>query len=79
MHSACDARCMRRHSCNVRNSALARVGRADARAAAGRHYQAHVRSHFCANLGVAGGLLLLQSVGAGSFTVDRLLQKTKGG
>ncbi|KAK9845381.1 hypothetical protein WJX81_005067 [Elliptochloris bilobata] len=39
------------------------------------HYQAHVRSHFCTNLGVAGGLVLLQSVGAGSFTVDRLLQK----
>lgn len=49
------------------------------RAAAGRHYQAHVRSHFCANLGVAGGLLLLQSVGAGGFTVDRLLRKAKGG
>ena len=31
-HSACDARCMRRHSCDVRNSALERAGRADARA-----------------------------------------------
>lgn len=41
----------------------------------GRHYQAHVRSHFVTNMGVAGGLVLLQSMGAGGFTVDRLLQK----
>lgn len=34
-----------------------------------------MRSHFLTNLGVAGGLVLLQSVGAGGFTVDRLLQK----
>ncbi len=40
-----------------------------------RHYQAHVRSHFCTNVGVAGGLMLLQSMGAGGFTVDRFLQK----
>ncbi len=27
------------------------------------------------NLGVAGGLVLLQSFGAGRYTVDRLMQK----
>ena len=29
-----------------------------------RHYHAHVRSHFMTNMGVAGGLILLQSFGA---------------
>ena len=40
-------------------------------------YAAHVRLHFVTNLGVAGGLLLLASFGAGRFTVDRLLEKKK--
>ena len=31
-----------------------------------RQYKAHVRLHFVTNLGVAGGLILLQSFGAGS-------------
>jgi len=71
LHAPAQLRCAQQRSGTRR-------ARRRARAAAGRHYQAHVRSHFCTNLGVAGGLLLLQSVGAGSFTVDRLLQKTKG-
>ena len=33
--------------------------------------------HFATNLGVAGGLLLLASFGAGRFTVDALLNKKK--
>ena len=40
-------------------------------------YAAHVRLHFVTNLGVAGGLLLLASFGAGRFTVDALLQKKR--
>ena len=40
-----------------------------------RQYKSHVRLHFVTNLGVAGGLVLLQSFGAGRFTVDRLMQK----
>lgn len=35
----------------------------------------HSRSHFATNLAVAGGLLLLASVGPGQFTVDTLLAK----
>jgi uncharacterized membrane protein YphA (DoxX/SURF4 family) len=35
----------------------------------------HARSHFVTNLSVAGGLLLLTGVGAGRYTVDRLLTK----
>lgn len=31
----------------------------------GRQYSAHVRLHFVTNLGVAGGLILLQNFGAG--------------
>ncbi|CAK0770665.1 hypothetical protein CVIRNUC_003790 [Coccomyxa viridis] len=38
-------------------------------------YKSHVRLHFVTNLGVAGGLVLLQSFGAGRYTVDRLMQK----
>ncbi len=37
----------------------------------------HARSHFVTNLSVAGGLLLLTGVGAGRYTVDRLLAKKK--
>lgn len=35
------------------------------------------RLHFATNLGVAGGLLLLASFGAGRFTVDALMAKKK--
>ncbi|KAL4444581.1 hypothetical protein ABPG77_002398 [Micractinium sp. CCAP 211/92] len=40
-------------------------------------YAGHVRLHFATNMGVAGGLLLLASFGAGRFTVDALLAKKK--
>eukprot|EP00191_Tetraselmis_sp_GSL018_P004552 CAMPEP_0177596572 /NCGR_PEP_ID=MMETSP0419_2-20121207/11176_1 /TAXON_ID=582737 /ORGANISM="Tetraselmis sp., Strain GSL018" /LENGTH=304 /DNA_ID=CAMNT_0019088537 /DNA_START=1064 /DNA_END=1976 /DNA_ORIENTATION=- len=39
------------------------------------HYAAHVRSHFVTNLSVAGGLILLQGLGAGRYTVDEVLKK----
>lgn len=39
------------------------------------HYRQHVREHFYTNAAVAGGLLLMQSFGAGLFTVDSLLAK----
>jgi uncharacterized membrane protein YphA (DoxX/SURF4 family) len=39
------------------------------------HYRQHVRDHFFTNAAVAGGLLLMQSFGAGLFTVDSLLAK----
>ena len=32
-----------------------------------RQYTAHVRLHFVTNLGVAGGLILLQNFGAGRW------------
>jgi uncharacterized membrane protein YphA (DoxX/SURF4 family) len=35
----------------------------------------HYREHFVTNLATAGGLLLLQRIGAGKFTVDELLKK----
>ncbi|KAK9901596.1 hypothetical protein WJX75_003946 [Coccomyxa subellipsoidea] len=38
-------------------------------------YTAHVRLHFVTNLGVAGGLILLQNFGAGRYTVDQLMKK----
>jgi len=38
----------------------------------------HQRAHFCTNLAVAGGLLLLRCTGAGRYTVDRLLAAKKG-
>lgn len=40
-----------------------------------RHYRSHVRLHFVTNLAVSGGLLMLQSFGAGRYTVDHLLKK----
>lgn len=40
-----------------------------------RQYQLHVRSHFFTNVGVAGGLLLLHTFGAGKYSVDALLKK----
>jgi uncharacterized membrane protein YphA (DoxX/SURF4 family) len=36
-----------------------------------------VRLHFFVNLASAGGLLLLQSFGPGSFTVDELIRRKK--
>jgi len=38
-------------------------------------YSIHARDHFSVNVGVAGGLLLLQSYGAGRYSVDALLKK----
>jgi len=43
----------------------------------GLWYSIHARDHFCTNIGVAGGLLLLQSYGPGKFSVDELLVKKK--
>ncbi len=37
------------------------------------HYRAHIRSHFFLNTAVAGGVLLLQSSGAGMLTLDAAL------
>lgn len=39
--------------------------------------RSHVRLHFFVNLAAAGGLLLLQSFGAGRFTVDELIRAKK--
>lgn len=39
------------------------------------HYRSHVRLHFVTNLAVSGGLIMLQSFGAGRYTVDNLLKK----
>ncbi|CAD7703390.1 unnamed protein product [Ostreobium quekettii] len=39
------------------------------------HYKSHVRAHFVTNLAVSGGLIMLQSFGAGKYTVDRLLKR----
>jgi len=36
----------------------------------------HYREHFVTNVATAGGLLLLQKIGAGKYTVDELLKKT---
>ena len=36
----------------------------------------HYREHFVTNIGTAGGLLLLQKIGGGKYTVDELLKKT---
>jgi uncharacterized membrane protein YphA (DoxX/SURF4 family) len=38
-------------------------------------YSIHARDHFSVNIGVAGGLLLLQSFGGGKYSVDELLKK----
>ena len=35
----------------------------------------HAREHFAVNVAVAGGLLLIQEVGGGRFTVDELMKK----
>ena len=35
----------------------------------------HLREHFAVNVAVAGGLLLLQDLGGGRYTVDALLKK----
>ena len=40
-----------------------------------RQYQLHVQSHFFTNAGVAGGLLLLQTFGAGKYSGDAVLKK----
>ena len=42
---------------------------------AGHRRQLHYREHFVTNLATAGGLILLQSFGAGSFTMDEYLGK----
>jgi uncharacterized membrane protein YphA (DoxX/SURF4 family) len=41
----------------------------------GLGYAIHARDHFCVNIGVAGGLLLLQSFGGGQYSVDELMKK----
>jgi len=38
-------------------------------------YSTHARDHFTVNIGVAGGLLLFQTIGAGRYSVDALLKK----
>jgi len=38
-------------------------------------YSTHARDHFAVNIGVAGGLLLFQTMGAGRYSVDALLKK----
>jgi len=38
-------------------------------------WREHHREHFATNLAVSGGLLLLQSLGGGRFTVDEMLKK----
>jgi len=38
-------------------------------------YAIHARDHFSVNVGVAGGLAMLQSFGAGRYSVDELLKK----
>ena len=35
----------------------------------------HSREHFATNIATAGGLLLLQKMGAGKYTVDELMKK----
>lgn len=37
----------------------------------------HEREHFTVNVAVAGGLLLVQSVGGGRYAVDELLKKAE--
>ena len=41
----------------------------------GINYFLHARDHFFTNIGVVGGLLLLQSFGSGRYSVDELLSK----
>lgn len=40
-------------------------------------YMIHSRQHFAVNIAVAGGLLLLQSFGAGKYSVDEYIEKKK--
>jgi uncharacterized membrane protein YphA (DoxX/SURF4 family) len=40
-------------------------------------YRIHAREHFTVNVGVAGGLILLASIGGGKYTVDNYLKKTE--
>ena len=35
----------------------------------------HAREHFAVNVAVAGGLLLIQEVGGGRYTVDEFMKK----
>ncbi|PNH09670.1 hypothetical protein TSOC_003663 [Tetrabaena socialis] len=37
------------------------------------HFAMHVRLHFFGNVAVAGGLVLLQCLGAGEYTIDSLM------
>ena len=48
----------------------------DAGAFSQHRRQLHYREHFMTNVATAGGLLLLQKLGAGKYTVDELLKKT---
>jgi len=43
----------------------------------GLGYSYHAHDHFTVNVGVAGGLILLSSFGAGKFSVDAMLKKTE--
>jgi alanyl-tRNA synthetase len=43
----------------------------------GMWYGIHARDHFTVNVGVAGGLLLLQEFGGGKFSVDEMLKKNQ--
>lgn len=56
-------------------SAALLLPRADGASRICRQFQLHVRSHFFTNVGVAGGLLLLQTFGAGKYSVDGILKK----
>lgn len=37
----------------------------------------HSREHFFVNMATAGGLLLLQTFGAGKYSVDAMLKKNE--
>jgi uncharacterized membrane protein YphA (DoxX/SURF4 family) len=41
----------------------------------GPRYEMHARDHFCVNIGVSGGMLLLASLGAGQYSMDEWLKK----
>ena len=41
----------------------------------GLEQRLHAREHFCVNVAIAGGLLLVQQVGGGRYAVDELLKK----
>jgi len=41
----------------------------------GEFYAVHARDHFTVNVAVGGGLLLLQGLGGGKYSVDELLKK----